>query len=116
MKDIQILDLIYSDINKFCIKENIDPLKVDLIQSNGVPSDCKCNISEEKKEKLTKFLMKYKDRYEIIKLLIAYRFESTSNMEIKIGKKQLGKRYKNYLKNEAELMGYLGAKNVITLI
>ena len=116
MKDIQVIDLIISDINKFLIKKKINPVNVNLIQLNGVPFYCEGNISAKKKIEINEYLKKYKDKYEIIKLIIEYRYGNTSKMQDKIGKTQLGKRYKNWIKNTEELMDLIEAKHIIKLL
>lgn len=116
MKEIEIIDLIISDINKFLIKEKINPVNVDFIQSNGVPSKCEGNISDENRIKINGHLKIYENQYEIIKLIINYRFGNISKMQDDIGKTQLGKRYKNWIKNTEELMEIIKAKNTIKLL
>jgi len=116
MQDIQIIDLIISDINKFLIKEKINPVNIEFVQLNGVPFRCEGNISDEKRIKVNDHLEIYKNQYEIIKLIINYRFGNTTKMQEEIGKTQLGKRYKNWIKNTEELMEFIEAKNIIKLL
>jgi len=112
---IQIIDLIISDINKFLIQEKINPVNITLIQLNGTPVKCEGDISDEKKIKINERLKKYKNKYEIIKLIIEYKYGNITKMQDKIGKKQIGKRYKNFFKTEAELMGLIDSENIIKL-
>lgn len=115
MKKAQIIDLIIADINKFLIKEKIDLVKVELRQTNGVPILCEGDIPANDKVKVNEHLKKYKNKYEIMKLIINFRYGNMVGMEKKIGKKHIAKRYKNYLKNEAELMELIGAETILKL-
>jgi len=115
MKDIQIIDLIIEDINKFLVKNRISQSKVSLIQKNGVPIYCQGDIDLEDKEKVNEHLKKYKDKYQIFKLIVNHKHGSITKFEETIDKKQIGKRFKNFFKLESELMSLINAKNTIEL-
>jgi hypothetical protein len=100
MKDIQIIDLIITDIHKYLIKNKINPVNIELIQNNGVPILCEGKITADEKIMINEYLKRYKDRYTIFKLIINYHYGSLTNAETEIGKKQLGNRLKNFIKNE----------------
>ena len=72
MKDVQIIDLIIADINKYLIKNRINPLHVSFRQNNGVPIICEGKINADKKAEINEYLKKYKDKYEIFKLVMNY--------------------------------------------
>lgn len=115
MKDIQIIDLIIADVQKFMINNRINPVNVELFQSNGVPISCTGDITEDQKEKINEHLKKYKSKYEIIKLIINHRYGTISEMEKQIGKTQIGKRFKTFIRNEKELMDMLGCDQRLKL-
>jgi hypothetical protein len=115
MKDITVIDLILEDINKYLNQEGINPLKVDLIQQNGVPSFCLGEIPSEEIEKINEYLKTYKSKLKILELIRDFRFGNKNNMSRELNKNHIWERYINYVKNEDELMKYLGAETIIKL-
>jgi hypothetical protein len=113
--NIKIIDLIIEDLNRFLIYEGINPLKVDLIQNNGIPVFCEGDLNEEDKVKINEYLKSYKNKIKILEIIRDYRYGNKSNMSKELGKNHIWERYINYVKNEKELMNYLGAETIIKL-
>ena len=80
-----------------------------------MPIICEGKITAGQKFMINEHLKKYKDKYEVYKLIMNYHYGSTSEYERTREKTQIGKMLKNFLKKEAEIMEILKAENKIKL-
>lgn len=115
MKEIEVIDLILEDVNKFLINQGINPLKVDLLQRNGIPYKCDGELTKQEKDKINDHLETYRNDIKILELIRDFKFGSKAEMNRELEKNHVWERYINMVKNNTELMDYLGAEFVIKL-